>query len=46
MKEENFNEKENCSAAFKYCDGVFLNSMWMQPRVQPLHFTDGAEMIA
>ena len=28
MKEENFNEKENCSAAFKYCDGVFLNSMW------------------
>ena len=27
MKEENFNEKENCSAAFKYCDGVFLNSM-------------------
>ena len=30
MKEENFNEKENCSAAFKYCDGVFLNSMWKQ----------------
>ena len=30
MKEENFNEKENCSSAFKYCDGVFLNSMWKQ----------------
>ena len=30
MKEENFNEKENCSSAFKYCDGVFLNGMWKQ----------------
>ena len=26
MKEENFNEKENCSAAFKYCDGVSLTA--------------------